>query len=322
MTHPSTIRTTSRNAALVALSLLAALAATFVVAGPAHADSTTAGATPPGKAWIRAGHFVPGFGAARVDLRPMTGASSAIVMSPNAIYGDVTSYQKVEPGTYVVDIRASDAGEASTPMLSRSFTIAAGTASTVAVLGAATAPRLAVLNDDLTTPSAGTARVRVLSASANASSLTVQAVNGPLITKGAVLGQTTAYTTVPQGTWTLALTGTSSPSSSQTVNLAGGSIYTAVALDTGTSGVRLAIVTDAAGAAMTPMGAAATGLGGAATPAASSPALGGPLGIAGVAGLAGLLALVLVGFAAVRYAASRRNRHPVPAVVTATRTAR
>ncbi|MDQ2755139.1 MAG: DUF4397 domain-containing protein [Actinomycetota bacterium] len=317
MTHPSTIRPKSRNAGLVAFSLLAALVTSLFVAGPAHADTTTAGATPPGKAWIRAGHFVPGFGAARVDLRPTTGQASAIVMSPNATYGDVTSYQKIQPGTYVVDVRSSDAGQASSPMLSRSFTVAAGTASTVAVLGAASAPRLAVLTDDLTPPAAGTARVRVLSASANASSLTVQAVNGPLVAKGAVLGQTTAYTTVPQGRWTLALSGANGSTSSQSVNLASGSVYTAVALDTGSTGVRLAIVTDAAGAAMTPTGAAATGLGGASTPAASSSlALGGPLG------LAGLLALVLVGFASVRYAALRRTRHTAPAVARATRTVR
>lgn len=247
---------------------------------------------------------MPGFGAARVDLRPTTGAATAIVMSPSATYGDVTSYQKIEPGTYVVDIRSSDAGEASSPMLSRSFTVGAGTASTVAVLGAASAPRLAVLTDDLTPPAAGTARVRVLSASANASALTVQAVGGPQITKGAVLGQTTAYTTVPQGRWTLALTGTNGPSSSQTVTLASGSVYTAVALDTGATGVRLAIVTDAAGAATTPMGAAATGLGGAAavtTQAASGSTLGGPLG------LTGLVALLLVGLVGL-VGASRRTR--------------
>ena len=65
-------------------------------------------ATPPGKGWIRAGHFVPGFGAARVDLAPKgSAAGTSIVMSPDAVYGDVTSYQKLQPGPYVVTIRAA-----------------------------------------------------------------------------------------------------------------------------------------------------------------------------------------------------------------------
>ena len=279
--------------ALVLALLSGVLAASAAWADDAPGASGPAGATPPGSGWVRAGHFVPGFGAARVDLSPVadaTGSPASVVMSPGAAYGDVTSYQKVAPGDYTVQVRPAADAPTTAPMLSRSFTVTAGSAHTIAVVGAPSSPRLAVLDDDLTPPPAGAARVRLLAASALGQDLTVQAVGGPTLASGAVLGQVTPYVTVPQGSWNLQITA-GATTGAQEVALAGGNVYTAVALDSGTQPT-IKVVTDAAGAAAMPAGAAATGLGGLAAPVSPSPV--GPatvlvsvlltLGVLGIAG--------------------------------------
>lgn len=238
--------------------LVSALAVLLGTALPtAHADESR----PPGAAWVRAGHLVPGVGTTRIDLVPRSGPATSIVMSPAASYGDVTKYQKVDPGDYTVAVRPQGASLASSPMLQRAFTVVAGKATTLAVLGTSNDPRLVVLDDDLTPPTADTARVRVLPAASHAQTVSVMAVSGPTLTSGAVLGQATAYASVPAGSWTLNLTGTNGPSAQQTVTLASGSVYTAVVLDSST-GVVLQVITDAAGATTTPVGAAQTGGGG------------------------------------------------------------
>lgn len=283
------------------IALIVALLSGVLAASAARADgapgapsaSGAAGAIPPGSGWVRAGHFVPGFGAARVDLFPAAdsiGSPASVVMSPGAAYGDVTSYQKVAPGDYTVQVRPQADAPSTAPMLSRSFTVTASTAHTIAVVGAPSSPRLAVLDDDLTPPAAGSARVRLLAASALGQDLTVQAVGGPTLASGAVLGQVTPYVTVPQGNWNLQITA-GPTTGSQEVSLAGGNVYTAVALDSGAQPT-IKVVADAAGAAAMPVGAAATGLGGLAAddappvgPAAVLVSVLLTLGVVGIAGM-------------------------------------
>ncbi|MEO8829886.1 DUF4397 domain-containing protein [Lapillicoccus sp.] len=242
----------------VIATTVAALAILLLGVAPAQADQST----PPGKAWVRAGHLVPGIGSTRIDLVPQSGATTSIAMSPSASYGDVTEYQKIDPGDYTVYVRPQGASLDTAPMLQRAFTVVAGKATTLAVLGTVDAPRLVALDDDLTPPAANTARVRVLPAASHAQTVSVDAMNGPTITTGAVLGQATSYATVPAGSWTLNLTYNSGLSAQQSVGLASGSVYTVVILDSGADSVQIKLITDAAGAVATPAGAAATGEGG------------------------------------------------------------
>lgn len=303
MQHPRRVLSTLGRVRAVLLVTAGMSALLAGAALPAHADEVT----PPGKAWVRAGHLVPGVGTTRIDLTPKTGAASSIVMSPGASYGDVTSYQKIDPGDYTVDVRPQGAALDTTPMLERAFTVVAGKATTLAVLGTAADPRLVVLDDDLTPPAADTARVRVLPAASHAQTLSVMAVNGPTLTSGAILGQATAYASVPAGSWTLNLAGTNGVKAQQTIDLASGSVYTAVVLDSSADGVVLKVITDAAGAMTTPVGAAKTGGGGMAAEVS------GPTGGSDAADLlvpsAALAALVL-GFGAFR----RSRRAPRAAV--------
>jgi Domain of unknown function (DUF4397) len=233
-------------------------ACALLVLGVGLPSASADDGTPPGKAWIRAGHLVPGVGTTRIDLVPAAGSPTSIVMSPAASYGDVTKYQKIDPGDYTVYVRPQGASLDTQPLLQRAFSVASGKAYTLAVVGTAADPRFAVLDDDLTPPASDTARVRVLPAASHATNLSVSADGGPNLTTGAVLGQATNYASVPAGGWTLKLTSTAGPSASQRVDLSSGSVYTAVVLDSADS-VTIKVITDAAGAQTMPVGAAQTG---------------------------------------------------------------
>lgn len=287
--HPSHHRLPYVVAALL-LGLLV-----LAVPGAAQAED----GTPPGKAWVRVGHFVPGMGTTSVDVEPLDGSSDPTTLAGSARYGDVSTYEQLAPGSYTATVRETSAAADAAPLLSRSFEVTSSEARTIAVVGAADAPRLALLSDDLTPPEPGTARVRLLSAFEGAESVTVQAVDGPTIAEDAVLGQATPYATVPAGSWTLQLESPSAGATLQQVPVASGSVYTVVALDAADGGVELEVVTDAAGTVVAPRGGAETGGGGtavaqaaaAAQPAAQQavPAGAGLLALAGVVGLLGLL---------------------------------
>ncbi len=263
----------------------------LLAASPARADD----ATPPGKSWIRAGHLTPGVGATRIDLVPASGPATAVVMSPSASYGDVTAYQKIDPGDYTVFVRPQGASLETAPLLQRAFTVVAGKATTLAVVGTADSPRLVVLDDDLTLPAASSARVRILPAASSAQTVSVVAQNGPTLTTDAILGQATGYASVPAGSWTLDLTSGGGPTAEQTVDLMSGSVYTAIVLDSAAGSVSIKVVTDAAGATTAPQGAAQTGGGGMAAQLArdDEPHSQALLGSVLVVAIAALLALAL-----------------------------
>lgn len=291
-TSPRPSRSSLAPAALLTLVLGVLLLATPGVARAADE-------APPGKAWVRAGHFVPGMGQVTVELRPQDTSQETVPMG-DAGYADVSSYDAVAPGAYTATVREPSGAGAAEPLLSRSFEVGAGEARTVAVVGTLESPRLVLLDDDLTTPEPGTARVRLLSASEGAGSVTVQAVDGPTIAEDAVLGQATPYVTVPEGAWTLELEGSDSGATSAEVPVSAGSVYTVVVTDTGDGAVGLDVVTDAAGAVVAPRGGAETGGGGTARDATDgrTDGPGAPL----------LGAAVVLGGAALLTAAAARRR--------------
>src|SRR3954469_7542328 len=86
-------------------------------------------------------------------------------------YGSVSPHQSLPPGTYTVSFRAAGADPASPPVLSTTADVGPGTARTVAGVGLFANLSLAVLDDDLSPPPAGSARVRVISAAATAPSV-------------------------------------------------------------------------------------------------------------------------------------------------------
>lgn len=253
------------------------------------AAPASAAQTPPGGSWVRAAHLLPGAQRVQVNLAPADGApGAAVTLSPDLSYGQSTKFRSLPPGTYAVAVRLVGSSATAQPMLSSTYTAAAGKAFTLAVLGTVAAPRLGVFPDDLTPPAAGQARVRVLAAASQATQVTVQAVGGPMIATDAVFGQPTPYASVPAGTWQLSATTPSGhPSGTSTVTLSSGAIYTVLVVNGPTGALRLTTLQDAAGPQVAPTGGAATGAGGTAPSGSQSS---GPRTAAG-AGLAALLVL-------------------------------
>jgi hypothetical protein len=175
-------------------------------------------------------------------------------------YGGTSPHREVPPGAYAVSVRAVGAAPGSPPVLSATVELPAGTARTVAAVGSFADLRLVVLDDDLTPPPAGSARVRVVAAAAGAPSLDVTAA-GVAVATG--LGPTEAgpYVTVPAGATTLQLRTGGEPAEVP-VELAPGSLYSLLVLDRPDGGLTVRTVLDAAGAAVVPTGGVETGAGG------------------------------------------------------------
>ncbi len=247
---------------LIMLLAASALLLGIPAAATAYADSATSGT-----GWIRLAHFSPNTPAVDVYLYSF-GNSDAQIVLHHVSYGTVSPYEAVSAGDYSVAMRAAGASPSSQPVLSTSVTIQAGHAYTVAGMGPESGLRLAVLDDDLSTPS-GKALVRVIQASLKDQTVSVsfgsQVLSGKL-----AFGTASSYFTVDPGTETVKVSATSGGDVSQSETLAAGTVHTLVVLD-GANGLEVVNLEDAAGAGDVPAGAAQTGFGGTAAHGPSSP---------------------------------------------------
>lgn len=290
--HPRPVR---RRAAVV---LLAAATLLLPVVGASAAAAAPAQPGEAQPAWVRATHLVPDLPQMDISLVSLAGGGTTTV--EGAGYGDVSTYVRVPAGGFTVEVRSEDADPASSPVLSTTLQADAGQAYTVAALGTASDARLVPLQDDLTPPAAGQARVRVLSAASGAPAVDVTAVDGPVVARAAAFGGSTTYADVPAGRWTLQAAPSAGSTSTATagstaVDLAAGSTYTLAVTDgrSGSSQLVVTPVADAAGASAMPVGGAATGAGGTAV-AHVDPATTVRDGALGALAAAALGALVLV----------------------------
>ncbi|TNM64225.1 DUF4397 domain-containing protein [Streptomyces sp. NP160] len=283
--HPARRGTAAAACLAAAVLLLPAGAATAAGPGAPAVE---------GPAWVRAAHLVPDLPRMDIDLGPRSGQPGVVV--DGAGYGDVSTYSQVPAGAYDVGVRPAGSAPGTTPVLTSSLQAEAGRAYTVVALGSAADARIVPLEDDLTPPAPGEARVRVLSAASTASAVDVAAVDGPSITRGAPFASSTSYTDVPAGRWTLRAqpaaggTGTGQAGTTDVV-LAAGSTYTLAVTDgrDGASALAVTPVADASGAAggVLPAGGAATGGGGEAAPVTSGS---GPTAAAALLGAGSALA--------------------------------
>jgi hypothetical protein len=124
--------------------------------------------------------------------------------------------------------------------------------------------RLAVLDDDLTTP-AGHALVRVIQASLKQQVVKVT-LGSSVLASNLKFGTVSTYKVVSPGTETVAVTGDADSS----VTLAAGTVHTLVVLD-GASGLEVVNLEDASGAGTPPAGGVQTGFGGTAGHGPGSP---------------------------------------------------
>jgi hypothetical protein len=278
-----------RQAGRLALLVGASLLAVGTVAGPASAAAATPASATSG--WIRLAHLSPNAPAVDVYLYSY-GMPNAMIVLKHVTYGTVSGYQQVPHGEYTVSMRGAGAAPGSTPVLSNNLMVHPGHAYTVAGMGPASALRLQVLDDQLTTPQ-GKSLVRVIQASLKEHLVTVRAGTATLASKLA-FASVTPYGTNSPGTWQVQATGGAEQWSGQ-VKLSADTIHTLVVLDS-TSGLQVTDLKDAAGAAAVPQGGVGTGLGG----TAPVPA---PSALPWLAGLAG--GLLLAAAAAIRLHRSR-----------------
>jgi Domain of unknown function (DUF4397) len=245
--------------------------------------ASSASAASPGTGWVRLAHFSPNTPAVDVYLYSF-GDSAAELVLHHVAYGTVSPYESLSAGEYSVAMRPAGAAPTTAPAISASLAVAAGHSYTVAGLGPESGLRLAVLDDQLTTPH-GKAVVRVIQASLQQHVVTVS-YGGQSLARNLAFGSVAAYQTVDPGTVTVTATGASETSA--TLDIAAGTVHTLVILD-GTQGLEIDNLVDAAGSAVPPAGGAATGLGGTA-PRVPSPAPWLLLVVAGllVAGAGGL----------------------------------
>jgi hypothetical protein len=236
---------------------------TLAVAGLAFtAAPATAAATP---SYVRLAHLSPDTPNVDVYMTSYTRPQWKLLIK-GVGYGAVSQYQRVQPDRYAVSMRPAGAPASSPPVLSTNVNAASGKAYTVAGVGPYADLGLSIINDDLTLPSSGQSRVRVLQGSARAKAVAVKAANGPTVTSSIAFAKTTGYAAVPAGKWTLQVNSTAQADLKATaaVSLNAGDVYSLVVLDAPDGGLTLATHTDAVSAAVTPSGSVETGAGGAA----------------------------------------------------------
>jgi hypothetical protein len=243
--------------------LLMLLATLALLLGIPAAGTAFAGSATTGTGWIRLAHLSPNTPAVDVYLYSFDDSNAMIVLH-HVAYGTVSPYESVQAGDYSVAMRAAGASASSQPVLSTSVTIAAGHAYTVAGMGPESGLRLAVLDDDLTTP-AGRALVRVIQASLKQQVVKVT-LGSSVLASNLKFGTVSTYQVVAPGTETVAVTGDADSS----VTLAAGTVHTLVVLD-GASGLEVVNLEDASGSGKPPAGGVQTGFGGTAPHGPGSP---------------------------------------------------
>jgi hypothetical protein len=273
----------------LAVILAATLAPLLLAAAPAAA------AGPVG--YVRLAHLSPDTPDVDVYLSAVTGGTPK--RFPGVGYGTVSTYLTVPTGTYAVSMRAAGAPATDPPVLTTNVTVDAGKAYTVAGVGRHADLGLKVIEDDLSAPPAGRAKVRIVQASVRAPVMTVSIAGGATIADNIAFATTTDYLEVAPGHWTLRAQGAGgSPSSTLTATLAAGNVYSLIVLDAATGdGLTAQLRSDAQRTGKVPTGGVATGAGGTSD---RHPAV--PLALAA----AGVLLLAGAGLAIRRWRPARR----------------
>ena len=235
----------SRTALLLVLGLLLALVGLAPSATPASAKDS-------GSGWIRLAHLSPDTPSVNVSLTSF-GDSKTMLKLSDVGYGDVSAYQKVPAGRYVASMTPAGGTAESTPSITQAVTVGDGRAYTVAAVGDNANLRGTVLDDDLRTPEAGSAKVRLLQAAVSAPTATVTAVGGPVLAQDAAFGSSTGYATIEAGVWDvqIAPAGATAPVDAK-VTAQPGSVNTIVLLDGPSGQVTAKVVKDASASPKAP----------------------------------------------------------------------
>jgi hypothetical protein len=295
--HPGTKIGVRRHIALLAAAVPLGLGLIPLLAAPAEAEAAVG--------YVRLAHLSPDTPKVDVYLSKLGDSSFAPQKFEHVGYGVVSAYLSLPVGTYAVAMRNEGAAESAPPVLTTQVTVKAGTAYTVAGVGKFAGLGLKVLTDDLSRPTDGKAKVRVIQASVATPVLDVSLASGTSIAKAVSFASTTPYQLVKPGNWVLALKGNgSSAVTNLSCTMASGSVYSLLVLDS-PAGLKLELRLDARGGSSAPEGGVETGGGSTGGGELATNSSTGRLVLAG-AGLVLLAALSMVAFR-LRRLASRRT---------------
>jgi hypothetical protein len=255
-----------RLSASAAVALIA-FALSTVDANAAHA------AGPVG--YVRLAHLSPDTPNVDVYVN-VVGSKAKPQIFPGVGYGTVSKYLPLPVGSYAVAMRLSVPHKAPDPnapvVLTTTVTVASGKAYTVAGVGKHADLGLRVLDDDLTLPPPGKAKVRVVQASVHAPVLDCYSSSGQWVARNVDFATTTGYADVKPGKWTLRVSGANNgPVGTLSVRLASGDVYSLLVLDAKSGGLAAQLRVDAAGAGTVPNGGVPTGEGGTADDSSRTP---------------------------------------------------
>ncbi|MGY1722439.1 class F sortase [Blastococcus sp. SYSU DS0533] len=214
-----------------------------------------------GTALLRVAHLSPDTPAVDVSLTPAAPPGEVLTDPGPAVatgigYGEVDGYAELPAGAYAVSIRAAGAPAATPPVLSARLELSPGQARTVALAGTFAALTLQPLDDDLSAPPAGAARVRVIGAAPGTGPLDVLLDGGPQLAAALRSPGVAPPVSVPAGRHRLSVPATGAAAE---VELPAGTVRTVLVLARPGGGVDLRVVPDAAGPAVRPVGAVAAG---------------------------------------------------------------
>lgn len=262
------------------------LCATALAAACWAVGLPAAGAAPAGGGLLRLAHLSPDTPAVDVYVNSVADPAADLTLH-GVSYGDVSDYRDVPPGSYTVSMRKAGAAADTPPVLSTTVEVGADSARTVAGVGHFADLGLRILQDSLTPPPSGDARMRVVAAAATAGSLDVSMPSGQ-VAKGLAFAHTSDYVDIPAGRTTLTVAPAGGPSAQLPVTVSPGAVYSLLVLDKSGGGLTVRPVLDAASPGVVPTGSVPAGEGG--TAPGQQPTVLGPI----AAGLAALAVLGLL----------------------------
>jgi hypothetical protein len=219
-------------------------------------------ATAAGAGYVRLAHLSPDTPKVDVYLSSPSGAIKQRVF-PGVGYGVLSDYMRLPTGTYLVAMRGAGAPASEKPVLTTLVTVAAGKAYTVAGVGRYADLGLRVLDDDLTLPIGGRAKVRIVQASVRAPLIKVSVANGPTIADTVAFATTTDYYLVDRGHWRLLVSPAGGgDAAALDTSLGAGNVYSLLVLDASGGGLIAELHTDAGRTGGVPAGGVETGAGG------------------------------------------------------------
>ncbi|MGW6445637.1 DUF4397 domain-containing protein [Lentzea sp. NPDC055074] len=213
------------------MRVLAVVLLLLLSATPVHAATGT---------YLRLGHFSKD--QARVDA-VLDGTKLGTLD-----YAQLWDYRRVEPGEHVVEFRMAEPGS---PLL-RSVTVRAGAGQAYTVLDVASSMK--VLEDDVSQPANGQARLRVI----NAGDAEMDLQRGAeVVHRGVQANSTTGYVLVAPGSDALKVLPREKDSTTLEATLEPGAVYSLLV-----NARRIELRTDAKGSEVVPSGGQETGFGG------------------------------------------------------------